>query len=75
MRVDWDVPIEMDDGLQLRCDVFRPIKEGRYPVLMAMGPYAKWMHYFDPFIDQWKPLEEEHPEVMADTTGRYHVYE
>ena len=22
MRIDWDMPIEMDDGLVLRCDVF-----------------------------------------------------
>ena len=25
MRIDWDVPITMDDGLVLRADVFRPI--------------------------------------------------
>ncbi len=31
MRIDWDTPITMDDGLVLRCDVFRPIKKGRYP--------------------------------------------
>ena len=30
MCIDWDVPIEMDDRLILRADVFRPIKEGRY---------------------------------------------
>ena len=24
MRIDWDAPIEMDDGAVLRCDVFRP---------------------------------------------------
>ncbi len=24
MRIDWDVPIEMDDGIILRSDVFRP---------------------------------------------------
>jgi predicted acyl esterase len=75
MRVEWDVPIPMDDGLDLRCDIFRPLKDGRYPVIMAMGPYAKWMHYKDLFIDQWTPLETEHPEVLADNTGRYDVYE
>ena len=26
MRIDWDVPITMDDGLVLRADVFRPRK-------------------------------------------------
>jgi len=33
MRIDWDVPIEMDDGLVLRADVFRPVATGRYPVI------------------------------------------
>ena len=22
IRIDWDVPLEMDDGVVLRCDVF-----------------------------------------------------
>ena len=26
-RIDWDVPIEMDDGLTLRADVFRPARD------------------------------------------------
>jgi len=30
MRIDWDVPLPMDDGLILRADVYRPIAEGRY---------------------------------------------
>lgn len=24
MLIEWDVPIEMDDGIVLRADVFRP---------------------------------------------------
>ena len=40
MRVDWDVPIAMDDGLVLRRDVFRPVKPGTYPVILSYGPYA-----------------------------------
>ena len=41
MRIDWDVPITMDDGLVLRADVFRPVKDGKYPVILSYGPYAK----------------------------------
>jgi hypothetical protein len=41
MRIDWDIPIEMDDGTALRADVFRPVDDGRYPVIMTHGPYAK----------------------------------
>ena len=41
MIIEWDVPIDMDDGLQLRADIFRPIGPGPYPVLLSHGPYAK----------------------------------
>jgi predicted acyl esterase len=34
MRIDWDVPIAMGDGLIPRADVFRPIAGGHYPVLL-----------------------------------------
>jgi predicted acyl esterase len=44
MRIDWDMPITMDDGLVLRCDIYRPIADGKYPVIMTYGPYGKWLH-------------------------------
>ena len=31
MRIDWDVPITMDDGLVVRADVFRPVSRGATP--------------------------------------------
>ena len=31
MLIDWDVPIQMDDGLILRADIYRPRKKGKYP--------------------------------------------
>jgi predicted acyl esterase len=45
MRIEWDVPINMDDGVALRCDVFRPDDGGRHPVLLAAGPYGKWLSF------------------------------
>lgn len=36
MCIDWNVPIEIDDGLILRADVFRPIPDGKYPVVLSM---------------------------------------
>ncbi len=41
MTIDWDVPIEMDDGTVLRADVFRPAAPGRYPVILTHGVYGK----------------------------------
>jgi len=28
MRIDWDVPITLDDGVVLRADIYRPSQEG-----------------------------------------------
>src|SRR5262249_39711011 len=41
MRIDWDVPIETDDDLVLRADVFRPDGDFRYPVILGATPYGK----------------------------------
>ncbi len=62
MRIDWDMPITMDDGLVLRCDVFRPIKKGRYPVILSHGPYGKWLHFEDGYKTAWNRMEREAPE-------------
>ena len=39
--IEWDVAIEMSDGLTLRADVFRPDDARPAPVLLGLGPYAK----------------------------------
>jgi hypothetical protein len=75
MRIDWDVPIEMDDGLVLRADVFRPVEEGRYPVLLSYGPYAKGLHFEDGYPDQWRIMCREHPDVPAGSTNAYQNWE
>ena len=41
MLIEWDALIPMSDGIALRADVFRPPEDGKYPVLMTMGPYGK----------------------------------
>jgi len=40
MRIDWDLPITMDDGVVVRADLYRPMESGRYPVIASYGPYA-----------------------------------
>jgi uncharacterized protein len=75
MRVDWDVPIPMDDGLALRADVFRPADDGRYPVIMTHGPYGKWLAFQDGFARQWAHLEAEHPDAVAGSANRYQSWE
>ena len=75
MAIDWDVPIEMDDGIILRCDVYRPLDTGRYPVLISYGPYGKWLHFEDGYITCWQRMAEEHPDVTANSTNKYQQWE
>ncbi|MDH3315923.1 MAG: CocE/NonD family hydrolase [Gammaproteobacteria bacterium] len=75
MAIDWDVPIEMDDDVVLKCDVYRPIEPGRYPVIMSYGPYGKWLHFEDMYGDQWRRMCEQHPDVPAGSTNKYQQWE
>ncbi|MEK9796383.1 MAG: peptidase S15, partial [Alphaproteobacteria bacterium] len=62
IRIDWDVPIEMDDGVVLRCDVFRPDDDGHYPVIISYGPYCKWLHWKDGYPSQGTQMGEDFPD-------------
>ena len=75
MRIDWNVPIAMDDGLVLRADVFRPVKEGRYPVILTYGPYAKNLAFQDGYPSAWQRMAEKHPDVTAGSTNMYQSWE
>ncbi|HET7823928.1 MAG TPA: CocE/NonD family hydrolase [Anaeromyxobacter sp.] len=75
MRIEWDVPIRMDDGVVLRADVFRPERPGRHPALLAMGPYGKGLHFADLYTDQWRRMSEQHPDVEAGSSNRFQNWE
>ena len=75
MRIQWDVPITMDDGIVLRADVFGPIEEGRYPVLLTYGPYAKGLAFQEGYPSAWERMVEEHPDVSAGSSNKYQNWE
>ncbi len=76
MRIDWDVAIKMDDGVILRADVFRPVAEDRYPVIMAHGPYGKGMAFYDGhFKVVWDMMTSAYPETSAASSNRYQAWE
>ena len=70
MRIDWDVPIRMDDGLILRADIYRPIEEGEYPAILTYGPYGKYLAFQDGNEDQWNRMADFHPDVVAGSTNK-----
>jgi putative CocE/NonD family hydrolase len=41
IRLDTNIPVPMRDGTILYADVYRPVGEGRYPVLVTRTPYGK----------------------------------
>ena len=59
----------------LRADLFRPDGEGRHPVMLSYGPYAKGLPFQDGYPDQWRIMTSRHPEVMAGSSGRYQNWE
>ena len=63
MRIDWDAPIPMDDGIILRADVFRPVEEGRYPVLLTYGLIVAAIAVL------WTVLGKTHPSHTAAAGG------
>jgi uncharacterized protein len=75
VQVDWDVPIEMDDGVVLRADVFRPDEDGRYAVIVSYGPYAKGLAFQEGYPNQWERMVSEHPDVAAGSSNRYQNWE
>ncbi|MBT2686025.1 CocE/NonD family hydrolase [Bacillus sp. ISL-37] len=75
MIIEWDVPIEMEDGIILRADVYRPIAEGEYPVVLTYGPYAKGLAFQEAYPRQWNVMTSEHPDVEAGSTNKYQTWE
>ena len=75
MKIDWDVPITMDDGLMLRADVFRPVAEGRYPALLSYGPYGKGLAFQDGYKTAWEIMAKQNPDALASSTNKYQSWE
>jgi predicted acyl esterase len=75
MRIDWDVPIEMEDGLVLRADIYRPVKDGKYPVILSYGPYAKNLAFQDGYPSAWQRMVDKHPDVSANSSNLYQNWE
>ncbi len=75
MNVSWDVAIPMDDGVVLRADVFRPLAEGRYPVLLSYGPYGKGLAFQEGYRTAWEIMSRDNPDAVSGTTNGYANWE
>ncbi|MGA9952674.1 MAG: CocE/NonD family hydrolase [Bradyrhizobium sp.] len=75
MLIDWDVGITMDDGVVVRADVFRPVAEGKWPVLLTYGPYAKGLSFQKGYPSAWQNMIASHPDVAFGSSNKYQNWE
>src|ERR1700727_1252098 len=75
MQIEWDTPITTDDGVMLRADVFRPIGNGKYPVILSYGPYAKGLAFQEGYKGNWSRLTKAAPEVLEGSSNKYQNWE
>lgn len=75
MRIDWDMPIKMDDGLLLRADIFRPTHNKKCPVILSYGPYGKGLSFQEGYKTAWDIMERENPDVIRGSSNKYQNWE
>jgi hypothetical protein len=75
MHIDWDAAIATDDSIVLRADVFRPVGDGKYPVILSYGPYAKGLSFQEGYKGNWARLTKAAPEVLQNSSNKYQNWE
>jgi len=75
VKIDWDVPIRMDDGLVLRADIFRPDGAQRCPAILTYGPYGKGLAFQDGYKSAWEIMARDNPDALAGSSNRYQNWE
>jgi len=75
MKIDWDAPIPMDDGVVLRADVFRPPADGKYPVILSYGPYAKGLSMQEAYKHAWTRIVKAFPAIEQGSSNKYQNWE
>src|SRR4029453_3919532 len=69
IRIDGRVPVPMRDGVKLYADVYRPRREGKFPVLVVRTPYGvqrDGMHE-----SKIRFAQSGYAVVIQDVRGRY----
>jgi predicted acyl esterase len=75
MTIEWDAPIPMDDGVVLRADVYRPTADGKYPVILSYGPYAKGLSMQEGYKHAWLRIVKAYPDIEKGSSNKYQNWE
>ena len=74
MIAEQNVPIPMRDGLELAANVYRPNKEGRFPVIMAFTSFNKDINWATfpfgapPGFEPFSPTNTQGADLYTATT-------
>ena len=68
MLYDQNVVITLRDGHTVYANVFRPKLPGKYPVIMAQGPYGKDAIFQAAYAQGWAQLFKSNPNICAQSS-------
>ncbi|SDL88392.1 CocE/NonD family hydrolase [Sediminibacillus halophilus] len=67
-----DVPCRLRDGVTLYANVYRPDRDGRYPVLLTRHPYNKNLADFSHrYLDPFRLAASGYVVIIQDVRGRF----
>jgi uncharacterized protein len=71
--VEKNIMVPMRDGVELATDVYRPVEEGQFPVLLARLPYNKepLAQVAQSAIDAFRAVQQRYVVVFQDCRGRF----
>ncbi len=71
ITVDFDVAATMRDGVTLRANIYRPVGEGRWPILLTRLPYGKDFPVGSSILDPVQVARRGFVVIVQDTRGRF----
>jgi uncharacterized protein len=71
IHIEFDVEAQMRDGTILRANVYRPAREGRWPVLLTRLPYGKDLPSGSAILDPAQAARRGYVVIVQDTRGRF----
>lgn len=71
ITIDFDVPARMRDGTTLRANVYRPLGDGQWPVLLTRLPYGKDLPIGASMMDPAQVARRGYVVIVQDTRGRW----
>jgi uncharacterized protein len=75
MRILRDEAIPMDDGIELRANVYLPPDGEQFPVVLACTNYAKDLPFSQGYPDAWERVVEAAPDVARNSSMKYISFE